>query len=135
MVTTYLRAHAVLETLGRIFVMNDEVRRIRELSNTSFYKMLKLVELGLSNWWTASSILSVAYDNMTEEQKRQIRRSYEERFEKEFPDIESFLELGRKGNKFETFFSAYENHVRFHKSNSAWNNRDSNCIICELEQL
>jgi hypothetical protein len=69
MVTTYPRAHAVLETLGRIFVMNDEIRRIRELSNSSFYKMLKLVELGLSNWWTASSILSVAYDNMTEEQK------------------------------------------------------------------
>jgi hypothetical protein len=36
-----------------------------------------------------------------------------------FPDIESFLELRRRENRFEAFFLKYENHVRFHKSDEA----------------
>jgi hypothetical protein len=51
-----------------------------------------------------------------------------------FPDIESFLELRRKENRFEAFFLKYENHVRFHKSDEA-DHFDPDCGICELEKL
>jgi trans-aconitate methyltransferase len=112
--------------------INDEIKRIKKLSNERFYKMLKLVELGLSNWWTASAILSIAYDNLTEEQKKQIRQSYEEKLGEQFPNIDPFLELGKNENKFEVFFLSYENHIRFHKSGSK---ADPNCSICELEKL
>lgn len=89
--------------------MSDEIKKIRELSNKNFVKMLRLVELGINSWWTASAILAIAYDNLTEKQKGQIRKSFEEKFG-EFPDIESFLKLGRKTNKLEdSFFLPYEN--------------------------
>ena len=94
--------------------------------------MLRLVELGINNWWTASAILAIAYDNLTEKQKGQIRKSFEEKFG-ESPDIESFLELGRKTNKFEdSFFLPYENHIRHHESDSNLTNPDADCIICQL---
>src|SRR5687767_6430405 len=133
MVTTYPRAAAALKVVARTLPVNDEIKKIKELSNANFYKMLKLVELGLNNWWTSSAILSIAYDILTEAQKKQIHKSYEEKFGQEFPDIESFLELGRKGNKFEeSFFLPYENHIRYHKSGSS--HPDTNCVICELEK-
>ena len=112
--------------------MSDEIKKIRELNNANFYKMIKLIELGLNNWWTASAILSIAYDSLSEKQKEKIRRSYEERFGEQFPDINSFLELGRKRNKFQAFFLPYENHVRFHKAGTG-HYPEPNCIICELE--
>lgn len=115
--------------------INDEIKRIEKLSNERFYKMLKLVELGLSNWWTASAILSIAYDNLTEAQKKQIRQSYEEKFGERFPNIDPFPELGRNENKFEAFFLPYENHIQFHKSDSKAEHSDPGCSICELEKL
>src|SRR5687768_3148420 len=99
--------------------LSNEIKRIRELSNKNFVKMLRLVELGLNNWWTASAILAIAYDdNLTEKQKTEIRKSFEEKFG-EFPDIESFLKLGGNTNKFkDSFFLPYENHIRYHESDS-----------------
>lgn len=112
--------------------MNDDFKRIKELSNINFFKMLKLVELELNNWWIASSILAIAYDNLTEAQKERIRKAYEEKFG-ELPDVESFLEFGRKRPKFkESFFLPYENHVRNHESDSKLIHPDPDCIICKL---
>jgi hypothetical protein len=114
--------------------MNDEINRIRALSNAKFHRMLKPIGEGLNNWWSASAILSIAYDILTEEQKSAIRKSYEAKFRKDFPDIESFLNLGRRQNRFEEFFLAYENHLRSHKPGSSGMDYDDNCIICDLER-
>lgn len=79
---------ALLALLGWVLVLN-----------ANFYKILKLVELGFSNWLTVSANLAIAYNNMNQIQKEQIRKSYMEKFG-EFPNIEQFLQLGRKRNKF-----------------------------------
>jgi hypothetical protein len=114
---------ALLALLGWVLVLN-----------ANFYKILKLVELGFSNWWTVSANLAIAYNNMNQIQKEQIRKSYMGKFG-EFPDIEQFLQLGRKRNKFEeSFLLPYENHVRYHKSDSKSSHSDPNCVICKLEK-
>jgi hypothetical protein len=84
----------------------DDLKNIRKLAKSNFHIMLRLVELGLGKWWTASSLLAIAHDNLAEEQKDEIRRSYEEKFGK-MPDINSFLELGKGKNRFEELFFSH----------------------------
>lgn len=94
--------------------------------------MLNLVELGLDGWWTASSILVVVYDTLTEEQKERIRKSHEEKFGKT-PDIDPFLGLGKDKHRFEeSFFLPYENHMRNRESDFELTNPDPDCVICRL---
>jgi hypothetical protein len=116
-------------------VGNDELKKIRELSDANFTKMLKLVEFGLDRWWTASTLFATSYDILTEQQKERMKKSYEAKFG-EFPDIESFLELGRKGSKFEeAFFVPYANHLKYHESDSKLVHPDPDCMICKLFQM
>jgi hypothetical protein len=118
------------------FFVSEELEKIKVLSNKNFVKMLQLIELGIKNWQTASAILAIAYDNrLTKKQKEQIARCYEEKFG-EYPDIEPFLEFGRKmmknNSSEESFFLPHENHVKHHESDSKLVNPDPRCTICKL---
>lgn len=52
------------------YSLSDEAKKIMESSNKNFVKMLRLVELGTNNWWAASAILAIEYNNLIEKQKK-----------------------------------------------------------------
>lgn len=75
--------------------MSDDLKKIKQLSNTNLFMMLKLVKLRLAKWWNASTIIAVVYEVLTEDQKKQLHRSYREKFGKAL-DIDPFLKTRQR---------------------------------------